>query len=283
VYEIPGLPVPYNSAALRFGTTETILGYDTGISSVGSYGSDYIELTDWPPGHSKKGKTLVFDGDDAVYLDNHWTDLGFSWYSGNADLRNDLIFGQAYVNPTDPTLAVTTYWDLEDYWDFGFVQVSTDDGVTWISLANEHTTYDHDPNAHPNVLDNLPGLTGWSGGVVDMTFDLGDYAGENVLIGFRYVSDWVFTYEGWYVLAASVSDTEVGLTPWIESLEIDFQVSVIWKLGGTQHTQYVVWDMTLDDVSETGEIKIPVSKHHSVFVVVSPMMEAGFADYQFGV
>ena len=45
------------------------------------------------------------------------------------------------------TLTFDTKYETETGWDFAFVQVSTDDGLTWTSLANTGTTSEHDPSA----------------------------------------------------------------------------------------------------------------------------------------
>ena len=49
----------------------------------------------------------------------------------------------------DRTLTFDTRYGLETGWDFSFVQVSTDDGLSWTSLANASTTDEHDPAARP--------------------------------------------------------------------------------------------------------------------------------------
>ena len=36
---------------------------------------------------------------------------------------------------------------MEPVWDFGFVQISTDDGANWQSLACDGTTSNHNPGA----------------------------------------------------------------------------------------------------------------------------------------
>jgi hypothetical protein len=98
-----------------------------------------------------------------------------------------------------PALTFQTRWNTEPGWDFGFVQVSTDDGKTYKSLANADTTSDHDPGAIPLVVSNLPGFSGDSGGWKAETFDLSAYAGKTVLLAFRYVTDSGTDLPGWWV------------------------------------------------------------------------------------
>ncbi|MFX1415302.1 MAG: hypothetical protein ACFFC0_00760 [Promethearchaeota archaeon] len=295
IYEIEGIPVPWTMGS-DFGTTVTNLGYEAeglGALYLGPYGTDYIALNEWKK-HRWGQKKLRFNGDNFAYVDPglQWTflaDVGL-WYSGADNLMNTVIADEAYVDPGDPMLTLTTYWDIEDFWDFGFVQVSTDDGATWTSLENEYTTYDHDPGAHPNVLANLPGLTSWSGyitadGWVDMSFDLTAYAGQTVLIGFRYVTDWNTLYEGWYLDTPSVSGVALELAEWYAlPPEADFMVSFVY-FAKCKGNYYPVWvsELCLDDMTEEGRKWLPISKPMYVVVVVSAIHDVGVADYEFKV
>ena len=172
-------------------------------------------------------------------------------------------------------------WDIEDYWDFGFVQVSTDNGETWTSLANEYTTSDHDPDAHPDVLANLPGLTGWSEDFIDISFDLSAYAGQDVLVGLRYVTDWATLYEGWFVVDnVLVSGVKVDFE--LLFPEADFMVTLVEKTtywGG--YEMYRIRDMWLWEPHEFGATAAFGSSKTEVWLIVSPTMEAGFVDYEF--
>lgn len=127
-------------------------------------------------------------------------------FSGSGDLNtNTLVLRLDLTGETGTLLQFKTLYDIESHWDFGVVQVSRDGGQTWQSLANPYTTDEHDPNAHPNVVENLPGLTGVSDGWVEMRFDLSDYDGEEILLAFRYITDWasegngVLPTPGWYI------------------------------------------------------------------------------------
>ena len=278
LYEVEGFTDWMKGTA--FGTTETILGYDTGVSKIGPYGTDYLKLYDW-----KKPGKILFDGDDEALYGWMLTDEGY-WYSDGENLMNILLVGEAYVAPEDPTLTLVTKYDIEKGWDFGFIQVSTDSGETWISLENEYTTSECDPSAHPNIIANLPGLTGLNPDWPDwttMTFDLSVYAGETVLIGFRYMTDWAVLHEGWYIASASVSGVELTLTPAYPYPEADFKVTVIYAFEIRGKTICLPMDMWLRDKTETG-IAFGYAKEPAyIILAVSPKMENGFVDYQFKV
>jgi len=278
-HDISGLPVPWTKGT-DFGTTKTILGYDTGVSMIGPYGSDYIVFKNW-----KKPGLITFDGDDIALYGWRLTEEG--WWSDGENLMNTLLVGQAYVDPANPTLTLVTKYGIESYWDFGFVQVSTDGGKTWTSLENEYTTYEHDPDAHPDIIANLPGLTGYSEtwpyspdwpDWTTMTFNLTTYAEETVLVGFRYMTDWATLYEGWYISEASVSGTPLELAPIYP--EADFQVTVVYAFVTHGCTIYLPADMYLKDETETGFALAFTDSIH-VILVVSPIQHQGFVDYAF--
>lgn len=257
---------PIEQYGSDFGETYTILGYPTGVYDLGPYSSDYILFNDWDDTAS-----LSFDGDDfTVY---GWRMTAEGWWSSAANLMDTLMVGTAYVDPKRPTLKIVTKYDIEPLWDFGFVQVSTDGGVTWASLENRYTTYDHDPSAHPDIVANLPGLTGTSRRYprwMTMNFDLEEYAGETVMIGFRYMTDWAALYDGWYISEASVSREPMTLSPVLTDAE--FQVTIIYQNN--------LEDMVLDPTTETGEVTIEGGVG-DVIVIISNVAEHGMVDYAF--
>lgn len=232
---------------------DTPEAYDT--PGAPPWGTDYIKITD--PAHLKM---LKFNGDDAFITDSPWTSDGEVLFSGTGDLLDNWAIFEAAGGGT---LTFDTLWDLEDYWDFGFVQVSTDGGATWTSLADNegYSTYDYDPNAHPKVIANLPGLTDSTADWVTLSYDLSAYAGQDILVGLRLVTDWATHYGGWwvdniYVDGALISDG-TSAEPFLDITEVqpvdlDFSVTLVGLYQKHGQTHYIVRDMYLDDVTEEG-------------------------------
>jgi len=260
-------------AGSQFNTTTTYYGDDTGISLIGPYGSDYIKLTDW----NKIGRVSFAGSPYSVY---GWRYTGY-WYSGSgADLIDVSLTGTAYVDPSNPVLTFSTKYDIEEGWDFGFVQVSTDGGSTWTSLENAYTTYDADMDAHPTATENLPGLTGMSPGFpgwMSMTFDLSDYAGETVMVSFRYFTDWYTSYEGWYVNDVKVSGNFVALQG-NDYPAADFEVSMVQAVYLFGRWRYLPVDLSLNKYN-VGSMLAYAKAPSYVVLVVTPMMNVGATDY----
>jgi len=289
-HTISGVPVPPTKGT-DFGTTWTWNGnlaspgpaYDTGIATIGPYGSDYIVMNNW----NHKG-IIYFDGDDNAVLG--WALTADGWYSGGpgrtVNLINDLIYSDAYVNPADPTLEIVTKYDIENLWDFGFIQVSTDGGAHWTSQSNAYTTMNHDPSALAAIVAQLPGLTGQNPGYpvwTTMTFDLTAYAGQTVRIGFRYMTDSSTLGQGWWIQSATVSGTQLTLMTGKAPLDANFQVSVV-RIAITPNgdiDKILVNDMELDHTSETGTKGTNVLAPSYVILVVSSISRKGVVDYTF--
>lgn len=163
------------------------------------WGSDFLKL------EREDVQSLFFNGVDfmpiewSVATDPEDTDNAVFW-TGVGSLGDKFMIKPLDLSGVEGAeLTFDTWYEIEETWDYGFVQVSTDGGETWTSLANEDTRDDLDPNAHPKVAANIPGFTGSSDGWVTATFDLSDYDGQNILIAFRYVTDWAVEETGWYV------------------------------------------------------------------------------------
>lgn len=159
-------------------------------------GSDYVRLRDGSGRYLKASqlRSLEFAGVERLAPQPvEWTEElegADTVLSSGADIWLDRSIQRAVAVPAlgDRTLTFETKYEIELGWDFGVVQVSTDDGRTWTSLANEGTTGEHDPAAAALIEDNVPGFSGRAPWHVE-TFDLSAYAGRTVLLRFRMLTD----------------------------------------------------------------------------------------------
>ena len=163
-------------------------------------GSDYVRLRD-AAGNYLSGaqiESLSFQGATALSKPVAWTvdpNPPFrtgnpALYSGAANNRDEAIVREITVGRNGgATLTFDALWNEETGWDFGFVQVSTDGGATYTSIACTDTTTDTDPDALPTAKENVPGFTGYSGGWKTQTCSLAAYAGQTVLLAFRAFND----------------------------------------------------------------------------------------------
>jgi len=93
------------------------------------------------------------------------------------------------------TLEFDTQWDIENDWDYGQIQISTNNGSTWTALIGLFTnpgTGSFQPNGEP-LYDGTQ-LT-W----VHETMDISNYVNQNISLRFLFRSDGYITQDGWYV------------------------------------------------------------------------------------
>lgn len=206
----------------------------------------------------------------------------YAWYSGTGDLKDFKLVGQVDLSDSiNSTLEFDTSYVIEEYWDFGFVQVSNDSGETWTSLENEFTTDEHDANAHPAIIAELPGLTGSSGGWTSMSFDLSAFDGQAIWIMFRYMTDWGYTEAGWWIDNIKVngvlvddSDSVFGFSP--DFPETEWMVTVYAPAYGNMPD--LIFDLNFNDQMDTLRSIHSLATFYPYFIlIVSPTR--GMADY----
>jgi len=86
------------------------------------------------------------------------------------------------------------WYDIERDWDYGYVLVSNDGGQTWDALPGPMTT-----TTNPNGNSFGEAYTGRSRGWVEEGYDLGAYAGQEILVRFEYVTDDAVNRPGWLI------------------------------------------------------------------------------------
>jgi hypothetical protein len=92
-----------------------------------------------------------------------------------------------------------TFWqkyELESGWDYGYVEVSRDNGNTW------------------EVLQNYTGTQStWSKATIDLT----TYASQSIMLRFRLKTDSSISYDGWYIDDISIEAIVMGTETYIET------------------------------------------------------------------
>lgn len=187
-------------------------------------GSDYVRLRDAAgnPLDARNITSIEFAGAaEHVAPPMEWTSVvegGDAILAAGAAPSSDRSIVRPITVPAsgDRSLVFDTRYNIETGWDFGVVQVSTDDGLTWTSLDNATTTDVHDPGALGSIVAQLPGFNGtadWS----TQTFDLSPWAGQTILLRFRMLTD---TFQlgnnadesgaGWWVDDVKVGGTLVS-------------------------------------------------------------------------
>jgi len=159
---------------------------DSRVSTVHQFAADYIELE-----HGRGELVIEFAGSTQVKLvDNEPHSGSYEWWSNRGDVSDMTLTREFDLGQVEAaTLEFWTWYDIEDDYDYAYVEVSTNGGQKWDLLPGEHTV---DKNPYGNNFGR--GYTGTSGGGeravwVKEQLDLTPYVGQKVLVRFEYVTD----------------------------------------------------------------------------------------------
>jgi immune inhibitor A len=218
---------------------------------------------------------------------------GHYYVWGNRGDKSDMTMTRSFDLPAgkDATLEFDMWYDIEEDWDYAYVEVSTDGGKTWEMQPSKYGT-DSDPQG------NSYGW-GWTGvsedttnsGWVSESVDLSAYAGKKVLVRFEYITDAAVNGEGLIIDNIRVPeidysiDFESGLDDWLVNgfvrmqnvLPQSYRVLVV-----RQGPEISVQEVTLDD-RMYGSLSVTASDNEKVYLIVlgTARFTRQKTDYQF--
>lgn len=212
-----------DSGGLVHGTTYYYIVRATDQSN-GVEDANTVEASGSPTGPAGDGTWTAGaeSGDPAMQMTGLWTlssarsNTGLaSYFSGYANnLCAALSTPQLTLSAgTTPQLSYATAWDIENRYDGGVVEISTDGGATWMTLTPTQGypgTFRKSSNACG--YKNRQGAYTGTGQLTFTTYtiDLTAYAGQTVMIRWNFSSDGSVTGEGWYVDDIVVSHVQTG-------------------------------------------------------------------------
>lgn len=116
----------------------------------------------------------------------------YVWYSNRGD-DSDFTLTRSFdlTGLQKATLNYQVWYELENYFDYAYLEVSTDNGENWTILKTEYGT-DEDPNRMAYGV----GYTGTSGEWLSESIDLSPYAGKMIQIRFEVLTDFTTNRDG---------------------------------------------------------------------------------------
>jgi hypothetical protein len=246
---------------LDVAVNETLAVGSPAGGTASQFGADYYRLA-----LGGGDYVLKFSGaPEVAVLPTHAPDAGpMIWGNAQDSIDTRLTREVDLSRATDPALTFKTWYDIERWFDWGYVSVSADEGATWTAVAGDHTTSDNPVQAAYG-----PGYTGKSGGGaapawVDERVSLAAYAGKRILLRFEYVTDASTHGEGWAIddLAITGAAGAGGVSQgwrsegWVRldqsALPQTYAIRVIEKLSGGGSKMI---DVPLD-ASGAGELRL---------------------------
>ncbi len=169
----------------------------------------------YTPGGTEDGVIVMLPDEEALVENRAGSGIG--WWSDSGDMMDHRVYRDFDLTTATAPITFTfgAFWDIEEDWDYGFIEVSTDGGTTWVSQEDmDGILRDTDPNGN-----NLGwGLT--DGGDSPLRFDLSAFAGQTIGLRLRYLTDPAVSNPGWWVDDLLIEDA--GGVVYENDLETDF-------------------------------------------------------------
>ncbi|MFF6961055.1 immune inhibitor A domain-containing protein [Streptomyces sp. NPDC008317] len=175
------------------------------------------------------------------------------WWSGSGDnLSNTLTRSVDLTGKSSASLALKGWWDIEEGYDYLYTEASADGGATWTALDGTANG-----KSIPRDGGGTPALTGTNGAYQDLSFPLNAYAGKQIQLRFRYLTDGGVAQQGF--AADAISVTADGATVFTDGAETDdngWTAKGFSRIGASftndypqyyiaENRQYVSYDKTL--------------------------------------
>ena len=223
----------------------------------------------------------------------------YEWYS-QADAWAWRSLYQTFTVPaTGATLNFMTHFNIEDDWDYGYVEVHDLTTGEWYTLNatgtvdyvahaqdNPNTPDDREPTAY-EAAGRWFAFTGSSGGWVPVSMDLTPFAGDDIDLYFTIWQDGAFTLDNMYVDDISIpelgffDDVEAGEDGWTTTGWIRTDGIVANGFGTTVLTlNYPVTDpsipigykwayrMSMNSGTQTGKIQLSASHENEIYLAI---------------
>jgi hypothetical protein len=242
-------------------------------SSVSQYGVDYIQID------CSGEYQLRFSGAPTVEVvpaDPHSGE--FAFWSNRGD-ESDMTLTRAFDLRGVEAPVALSYWvwhDLEEDYDYVYLEASGDGGKTWQILRTPSATSE-DPSGNSygwayNGFSGGGGQAEW----IEETVDLSAFAGSEILLRFEYVTDAAVNGEGF--LLDDVQLEAIGYSEDFESGEGGWDAQGFVRLYNllpqtyrvvlvTRGDEVQVAELQLDD-TQTGSLPLSLSSGEGATLVV---------------
>ena len=219
-------------------------------STVNQYGADYVKIeTDTP-------LTLTFQGDTTAAVVNNSAHSGvFQWYSNRGD-DSDMTLTRA-VDLRSVQQATLRYWvwfDIEEDWDYAYVETSTDGGKSWQILQ---PPLSRDTNPSGNAYG--AGYTGTSDGWQQETVDLSAFAGQEILLRFECITDDAISRPG--LMLDDIAIPEIGFADDAEKGANGWDARGFVRIDNIVPQKYTVQAISLDAPGKTRQLPLDNRNH----------------------
>ena len=186
----------YHGLDITFPVSRILRLDDELMSVIPQYSTEYLKIDNTAPA------TLTFEGSATAPLLPVEVGDG-CWWSNSGDSIDATLTAIADLQGlSSPALDYQVWFAIEEDWDYAYLELSTDGGRTWHILDTPNTS-SHNPIASAFG----PGYTGSSDGWLDESVSLRDWAGQEIMLRFQYITDAALNDHGLCVRDLSISDS----------------------------------------------------------------------------
>jgi immune inhibitor A len=200
------------------------------VDKLPPYGARYYEVRRDSP------VQVAFNGSTMARLTPADPPSGeFVWYSHRTDNSEFTLTRSFDLSDLDAaTLNYKTWYQLDNFYDYAYLEISTDGGNTWEILETAHGTSDN-----PN--EKALGI-GYTGSVIEWlpeSIDLSPYAGQEIQIRYHVITDFTIHRDGFQV--DDISIPELGYYDSAEDDTGGWQAQGFVRSSNFVPTEWVIW------------------------------------------
>lgn len=250
--------------------TKTLDDFSVFESEIPQYSAEYLDLSafDQPLGLRFNGPT------ENVLLPTDVGPTGCWWSNSGDSINSTLTRAVDLTGLNQASLNYQVWYQVEEDWDYGYLEASLNQGQTWDVLTTPHSS-----PKNPVGNGYGPGYTGESRGWIGQTIDLAPYAGAQVLLRFQYVTDDAVNGAG--LCFRQISMPEAGL----EADDRNWQPYGFVRTNNQVRQDYIVQVIQMGeenqvsivplDATNSGELLIPDPQKLDRLVVVVAALAPG--------
>lgn len=217
-------------------TTGQLPQYSTDYYTASNLGdATSLTLTVAQPDYARLIPTTAFEGDMFYY----------SVATDSSDVTLTRHFDLSDVESA--TMTFRTWYDIEEFWDYAYVMVSMDEGVTWDILDGTTSRTNNPYNRAYGT-----GYTGQSFGWVQEAISLDAYVGQAVLIRFEVITDAASIRHG-----MAIDDLRIDAIRYVDGFETEFDT---WDAQGWIRTDNRLPQRTWIQAVQQGGKELTVSR-----------------------
>jgi immune inhibitor A len=213
--------------------------------SLPPYGAQYYLVSrDVPVDVSFSGSTLARLTPADPYAGE------YVWYSNRGDETEFTLTRSFDLSDLDSaTLNFQTWYELDNFFDYVYLEVSTDGGQTWEIVETIHGTAENPTETSLGV-----GYTGSSVDWLSDSADLTPYAGDEILLRFHMMSDLSTTRDGFQI--DEITIPELGYYDGAEDESGGWEARGFVRSTNFVPAEWIVWLITAGNPPQVHRIEL---------------------------